>query len=632
MSSNKRLKVILSKVDWCGHCKDFLPVFNESKNLIKNNKTLKNVSVDFEVYDMEQDKGIFQTKYEKLVDKVEGYPTVFLAQIKNDKLSKTVEIGHAQKSEDFVKLIGDAYKSFSNQTGGNLEDDMYKQKYLKYKAKYLQYKAQKGGRIELSAKHKCATTLNPVFTFDDDMKIIKDTSAMGIGKSSYKFFKDNTCSVNQPLENLLNSLTINQIYKALVELLKNYNDNPVQFKHFNQLLLSLIILYLQRIDEHFKTLTDKINELPDILKTLNHINERIIVSETSWCKLVKKNKLKCGDKDIEDGINLNTLLEEAISKGKLKLQEATVKEKLKIMLSNLKDDCESLAILTKLNNEKKIYINYLVCLCAEIIIEYYNKYANYNIPLLVLLIKIEAYDLNLETFNRGNSLSALTIMRINELLEKRLEDFIAKIFNDNPYVDHAEQIKKITAELRSPDKFSLEEFRQTTLYILKEKNISTDIFCTIKKIIIEILNKIKGDINLFPQFLYFVHTQIKKFIPEKDIRKIIFVINLYYLRFLVTIIFNLATKDKKHCYVLVAAVMQNLFNSFIKEDINPGKPKIDLLISFDEEIGIVKDINSLLDTQPNDKPDKFKEITDGCTLPLGKHDDFLSKFSEPITQ
>ena len=145
MSSNKRLKVILSKVDWCGHCKDFLPVFNESKNLIKNNKTLKNVNVDFEVYDMEQDKGIFQTKYEKLVDKVEGYPTVFLAQIKNDKLSKTVEIGHAQKSEDFVKLITNAYEGFSTQTGGNQEEEIYKQKYLKYKTKYLQYKAQFGG-------------------------------------------------------------------------------------------------------------------------------------------------------------------------------------------------------------------------------------------------------------------------------------------------------------------------------------------------------------------------------------------------------------------------------------------------------------------------------------------------------
>ena len=147
MSSNKELKVILSKVEWCGHCKDFLPVFNESKNLIKNNKTLKNVNIAFEVYDMEQDKGIFETKYGDLVDKVEGYPTVFLAQIKNDKLSKTVEIGHKKDPEDFVKLIGDAYKSFSKQTGGNLEDDMYKQKYLKYKAKYLQCKIQLDNKI-----------------------------------------------------------------------------------------------------------------------------------------------------------------------------------------------------------------------------------------------------------------------------------------------------------------------------------------------------------------------------------------------------------------------------------------------------------------------------------------------------
>jgi len=140
MSSNKQLKVILSKVEWCGHCKDFLPVFNESKKLIKNNKILKNMDIDFEVYDMEADKGIFETKYGELVDKVEGYPTVFLAQIKNDKLSKTVEIGHKKDPQDFIKLIGDAYKSISGQTGGNQEEDMYKQKYLKYKQKYLQYK------------------------------------------------------------------------------------------------------------------------------------------------------------------------------------------------------------------------------------------------------------------------------------------------------------------------------------------------------------------------------------------------------------------------------------------------------------------------------------------------------------
>jgi thiol-disulfide isomerase/thioredoxin len=147
MNSVKQYKVILSKVEWCGHCKDFLPVFNESKNLIKNNKTLKNVNVDFEAYDMEQDKGIFETKYSELVDKVEGYPTVFLAQIKNDKLSKTVEIGHAEKAKDFIKLISNAYEGFSTQTGGNQEEEIYKQKYLKYKTKYLQYKIQLDNKV-----------------------------------------------------------------------------------------------------------------------------------------------------------------------------------------------------------------------------------------------------------------------------------------------------------------------------------------------------------------------------------------------------------------------------------------------------------------------------------------------------
>ena len=140
MSSKKDYKVILSKVEWCGHCKDFLPIFNKAKNLVKNNNMFKNVNLDFEVYDMEQDKGIFETKYSELVDKLEGYTTVFLAQIKNDKLAKTVEIGHAKESVDFIKLLSDAYKNFDDQKGGFEEEEIYKQKYLKYKEKYLQYK------------------------------------------------------------------------------------------------------------------------------------------------------------------------------------------------------------------------------------------------------------------------------------------------------------------------------------------------------------------------------------------------------------------------------------------------------------------------------------------------------------
>ncbi len=135
-------KVILSKVEWCGHCKTFLPVFDKTKEKIKKDSILKNVNIDFEVYDMDKEKGIFDTKYVELSDKVQGYPTVFLAQIKNDKLTKTVEIGHAEKTKDFIKLINDAYSSFSIQKGGNQEEEIYKQKYLKYKAKYLQYKSQ----------------------------------------------------------------------------------------------------------------------------------------------------------------------------------------------------------------------------------------------------------------------------------------------------------------------------------------------------------------------------------------------------------------------------------------------------------------------------------------------------------
>ena len=51
--------------------------------------------------------------------------------------------------EEAIKLISNAYESFSKQTGGNQEqeEEIYKQKYLKYKTKYLQYKIQLDNKV-----------------------------------------------------------------------------------------------------------------------------------------------------------------------------------------------------------------------------------------------------------------------------------------------------------------------------------------------------------------------------------------------------------------------------------------------------------------------------------------------------
>jgi thiol-disulfide isomerase/thioredoxin len=135
---NTKYIVILSKVDWCGHCKNFLPFFNESQNLIKNNENLKDVNLNFEIFEMteEEKKEEFKKKYPEL--NVDSFPTVFLAKSIDNKITNIIEVGHDNNTGAFIERISNAYLKLSKIGGYN--DEYYKLKYLKYKAKYLQYK------------------------------------------------------------------------------------------------------------------------------------------------------------------------------------------------------------------------------------------------------------------------------------------------------------------------------------------------------------------------------------------------------------------------------------------------------------------------------------------------------------
>ena len=89
----------------------------------------------------ENEKNNFELKYPN--SKVNSFPTVFLTQVINDKITEIVEVGHANNTEAFIKLINDAYLKLPKIGGykNNNNDEYYKLKYLKYKAKYLQYKS-----------------------------------------------------------------------------------------------------------------------------------------------------------------------------------------------------------------------------------------------------------------------------------------------------------------------------------------------------------------------------------------------------------------------------------------------------------------------------------------------------------
>ncbi len=154
-NNNEELKVILSKVSWCGHCTNFLPIFNQSQKLTKNNKYLKNTNINFEVYDMEQDLEKFKSNnYEDLLPQINGYPTVFVTSLKNGKRVNTEVIDHSTDPLEFINTVGETYNKLSSQSGG-YEEEFYKQKYLKYKQKYTELKLQLGG-TRFSASVLCA--------------------------------------------------------------------------------------------------------------------------------------------------------------------------------------------------------------------------------------------------------------------------------------------------------------------------------------------------------------------------------------------------------------------------------------------------------------------------------------------
>jgi thiol-disulfide isomerase/thioredoxin len=178
MKNNKQeLKVILSKVAWCGHCTNFLPVFNKSQKLTKNNKYLKDTNVNFEVYDMEEDLAKFKSNnYEDLLPQINGYPTVIVTSLKNGKRVNAEIINHSSDPLEFINTVGETYNKLVSQSGGYEEEEFYKQKYLKYKSKYAELKGykfninskQKGGLKGIEAYGSEPPTAEELFFIDKD--------------------------------------------------------------------------------------------------------------------------------------------------------------------------------------------------------------------------------------------------------------------------------------------------------------------------------------------------------------------------------------------------------------------------------------------------------------------------------
>jgi hypothetical protein len=164
----QEILIILTKAGYCGHCKNFEPIYEIAKNIYKSNDFLKNYNIKFEDYDMVNNdiKNTFIINHNNIKDKIQWYPTVFInirdTNDKNNIVNEYLTIEHTvidpkndeknqqqEAAKRFLENIINSIKTMETenkityiQTGGiNASDNnLYKKKYLKYKSKYFELK------------------------------------------------------------------------------------------------------------------------------------------------------------------------------------------------------------------------------------------------------------------------------------------------------------------------------------------------------------------------------------------------------------------------------------------------------------------------------------------------------------
>jgi thiol-disulfide isomerase/thioredoxin len=175
---SQKINVILAWAHWCHFCNDFKPIYDMAKEMYKKSKELDNYDIEFEDYNIADDKiiGIFKLNHFEIKDKITGYPTIFInvkntEKKNNKKNNQYLQIEHTiinkndknnekqlyeEAAKKFITNISIALKNINSdrvlitQQGGNikyneskrnfLNEEQYKKKYLKYKSKYLELK------------------------------------------------------------------------------------------------------------------------------------------------------------------------------------------------------------------------------------------------------------------------------------------------------------------------------------------------------------------------------------------------------------------------------------------------------------------------------------------------------------
>lgn len=81
------VELMLFKAEWCGHCKNFLPVWNTLQKDYGNKYT-------FTTYDLDNDKEVFD-KWE-----IKGYPTLII-----NNRGKLMDYNGPREMEDMIDLM-----------------------------------------------------------------------------------------------------------------------------------------------------------------------------------------------------------------------------------------------------------------------------------------------------------------------------------------------------------------------------------------------------------------------------------------------------------------------------------------------------------------------------------------------
>jgi thiol-disulfide isomerase/thioredoxin len=146
-----KIKVILAKASWCPHCTHFMPIYEKAKEDYED-------EYEFSCYDFADDapnpnRSNFENDHGELVDLVDGYPTIFLKKDNKTytKIDPTIIRDNDKNKavKEFKNNIENGKKTLESdrkeehitlEGGSSLNEDIYKNKYMKYKEKYFRLK------------------------------------------------------------------------------------------------------------------------------------------------------------------------------------------------------------------------------------------------------------------------------------------------------------------------------------------------------------------------------------------------------------------------------------------------------------------------------------------------------------